>query len=133
MSEPEKVDDYMRTLDHPLKAELQALPMIILAADKRIGEHIKWNHPAFFYTGEMKPFAAKEYKRYIIVTNIHGKDGGVLLVFTNGASVNDTTGFLSGDYADGRRLARFHDMNEINAGKKSLTKIIKQLVGTIDI
>src|SRR5258706_2444803 len=106
ISEPEKVDEYMRMLNHPLKAEVQAWREIILSADNSIGEHIKWNHPAFFYTGEMKPFNLMEYKRYIIVFNLHSKDGGVLLVFPSGAKINDTTGLLTGDYADGRRIVR---------------------------
>lgn len=124
-SEPDKVDAYMRALNHPLQAELQALREIVLSADKTIGEHIKWNHPSFFYTGPMKPFNPKEYKRYIIVTALNTKDGGVLLVFPSGAKLNDTTRFLTGDYADGRRLARFHSMDQINANKKALIKIIK--------
>ncbi len=36
---------------------------IILSTDKEIGERIKWNNPSFYYTGEMKPFDPKEYKR----------------------------------------------------------------------
>src|SRR5438046_114416 len=90
-SEPEKVDAWLRALDHPLKVELQALREIILSTDPRIGEHIKWNHPAFFYTGSMEPIDLKEYKRYLIISNLHSKDGGVLLVFWQGGRINDTT------------------------------------------
>ena len=44
-----------------------ALREVILTTDASIGEEIFWNAPTFFYTGEMKPFDPKEYKRYIIV------------------------------------------------------------------
>ena len=88
-SDPDKVDAWMDALDHPLKPVAQALRTIILAADKTVGEHIKWNHPAFFYTGEMKPFDPKEYKRHLIVFNLQSKDGGVLLVFPHGARADD--------------------------------------------
>ena len=58
-----KVDAWMDALVHPLKPVVGALRKVILAADKTVGEHIKWNHPAFFYTGEMQPFDPKEHKR----------------------------------------------------------------------
>jgi hypothetical protein len=131
ISVPEKVDEWFRSLDHPLKAELQALREIILSADVAIGEHIKWNHPAFFYTGEMEPFDPKEYKRYLVISNLNSKDGGVLLVFWQGGRVNDTSGFLSGDYADGRRLARFHKMDQVIASKEALIKVIKAQLNLI--
>jgi hypothetical protein len=130
--EPDKVDAWMETLEHPLKPVVEALRKVILAADKTVGEHIKWNHPAFFYTGEMKPFDPKEYKRYLIVFNLRSKDGGVLLVFPHGAGVDDPGGLLTGDYADGRRLARFHTLADVSAAKKPLTKIIKSLIRQID-
>ncbi len=131
-SAPDKVDAWMATLEHPLKPVVEALRKVILAADKTVGEHIKWNHPAFYYTGEMKPFDPKEYKRYLIIFNLHSKDGGVLLVFPHGAGVDDPGGLLTGDYADGRRLARFHTLADVTAAKKPLTNIIKSLIRQID-
>ncbi len=130
--EPDKVNTWMDALDHPLKPVPQALRTIILAADAAVGEHIKWNHPAFFYTGEMKAFDPKEYKRHLIVFNLRSKDGGVLLVFPHGAVADDPTGLLTGDYADGRRLARFHTLAEVNAAKIPLTNIVKSLLRQID-
>lgn len=130
-SDPAAVDAWMAASTHPLKAELQALREIILSSDKGAGEHIKWNHPAFFYTGPMAPFAAKEYKRYIIVSNVHSAGGGVLLVVWRGDLIADPTGLLSGDYADGRRLARFHGMAEVTAGKKALKAIVKQMIARL--
>ena len=53
----------------------------------------------------MKPFDPKEYKRDLIVMNLH--KGRIMLVFPSGAKVNDTSGLLEGDYKDGRRLAIF--------------------------
>jgi hypothetical protein len=127
-----KVDAWMDALVHPLKPVVGALRKVILAADKTVGEHIKWNHPAFFYTGEMQPFDPKEHKRYLIVFNLHSKDGGVLLVFPHGAGADDPGGLLIGDYADGRRLARSHTLADVAAAKKPLTNIIKSLIRRID-
>ena len=107
-SESEKVDAYLKKFKHPKKDVLEALRKTILGAGKEIGEEIKWNAPAFFYSGEMKPFDPKEYKRHLIVFNLFRKDC-IRLVFPSGARVNDQSGLLEGDYADGRRLALFHN------------------------
>jgi hypothetical protein len=40
--------------------------------------------------------------------------------------VNDKSGLLDGDYLDGRRLALFHDMREVESRKTTLRRIIKQ-------
>jgi hypothetical protein len=49
-SEPEKVDAYMQSLKHPLGKVVEALRKIILSTDREVGEEIKWNAPAFFYS-----------------------------------------------------------------------------------
>ena len=130
-SEPEKVDAYMKQLKHPLKDVVEALRQIILRTGKEIGEEIKWNAPTFFYTGEMRPFNPKEYKRYIIVFNLYQKDC-IRLVFPSGAKVNDKTGFLQGEYADGRRLAFFTNVDEVKSKKKVLQAVIKKWLILLD-
>ena len=130
-SEPEKVDAYMKQLNHPLKDVVEALRQIILRTGKEIGEEIKWNAPTFFYTGEMRPFDPKEYKRYIVVFNLYQKDC-IRLVFPSGAKVNDKTGFLQGEYADGRRLAFFPNVDEVKSKKKVLQAVIKKWLMLLD-
>ena len=68
-SEPVMVDNFIAGLNHPLVEVIKALRAIILLADKEVGEEIKWNAPAFFYTGPLMPFNPKEYKRHIAVFN----------------------------------------------------------------
>ena len=130
-SEPDRVDEYLQKLKHPLVEVIEALRQIILSADREIGEEIKWNAPTFFYTGEMKPSDPKEYKRYIVVFNLHNKDC-IRLVFPSGAKVKDKSGFLEGNYADGRRLAMFHDMNDVKSKKKALQGVIKKWLTLLD-
>ena len=130
-SEPDKVDAYMQTLKHPLADVMEALRQIILSTDAEIGEEVKWNAPAFFYSGEMKPFNPKEYKRHLIVFNLF-KDDCIRLVFPSGAKVNDTSGLLEGDYADGRRLASFYSIADVEAKKKTLQAIIKKWLELLD-
>jgi len=130
-SEPDKVDAYIKKLKPPLKEVVEALRKIILSTDKEIGEEIKWNAPTFFYAGEMRPFDPKEYKRYLIVFNLYQKNC-IRLVFPSGAKVGDKTGFLQGDYKDGRRLAFFPNMAEVNANKKVLQAVIKKWLTLLD-
>jgi hypothetical protein len=130
-SEPEKVDAYMQRLTHPLGKIVKALRKIILSTDREVGEEIKWNAPAFFYSGDMKPFNPKEYKRHLVVFNLHRKDC-IRLVFPSGARVNDKSGLLEGDYADGRRLALFFNMGDVKSKEASLQAIIRRWLETLD-
>jgi len=130
-SEPEKVDQYIEHCRHPLVNIIKALRQIILSTDKEIGEEIKWNAPTFFFSGEMRPFNPKEYKRYLIVFNLYRK-GCIRLVFPSGAKVNDRYGLLEGDYADGRRLALFHSMKEVESRSQDLQKVIKKWLQLLD-
>jgi hypothetical protein len=131
-SEPEKIDAWFASCAHPLKDVAQALRKVILSADPAVGEDIKWNHPSFFYTGPLAPFDPKEYKRYLIVFNLHSKDGCVMLVFWQGGRVADASGLLEGTYKDGRRLARFFSMVDVEKNRESLTAIIREQIRLID-
>ena len=130
-SEPHKVDAYMKNLKHPLAGIAKALREIILKTHPEIGEEIKWNAPAFFYTGELPPFNPKEYKRHIVVFNFSKQDC-IRLVFPSGARVKDMSGFLEGDYPDGRRLALFHDIGEVESRKVILQRAVKEWIVTLD-
>jgi hypothetical protein len=123
LTDEEQVTEHIQKLDPALAETVEAIRQIILKTDKEIGEHIKWNNPSFYYTGEMKPFDPKEYKREIIVMNLH--KGRIMLVFPSGAKVNDTSGLLEGDYKDGRRLAIFKDIDDVKAKENALQNVIK--------
>lgn len=110
---------------------VEAIRQLILQTDPIIGEQIKWNSPSFFYHGEMKTFAAKEYKRDIVVMNVH--KGYPLLVFPTGAKIHDTTGLLEGDYTDGRRLAKFQNIEEVQEKGKDLQKVIQNWLDLVEI
>ena len=101
-NESEAVSEFIKKIEPSLASVVESLRRIILSSGKEIGEQIKWNSPSFFYTGEMKPFNPKEYKRDIAVVNIHR--GYTLLVFPTGACVKDETGLLEANYADGKKI-----------------------------
>ncbi len=130
-SEPEKVDAFMSKLKYPLSNLVQYLREFILSIDKELGEEIFYNAPAFFYTGKMKPFKPKEYKRYIVGFNLFKQDC-LRLIFLRGASASDPTGLLEGDYKDGRRIVHLRSIEEAKNKEPALKKIIKQLLKSVE-
>ena len=130
-SDAASVNAYMERLKHPLADVAGALRRIILETDSEVGEEIKWNAPAFFYTGELPPFNAKEYKRHIVVFNFLKRDC-IRLIFPSGARVNDASALLQGNYSDGRRLALFYGMSDVKERSSTLQSVIYNWLVTLD-
>jgi hypothetical protein len=122
----------MTTLDHPLKAVVAELRSVVLAADDQIGEEIKWNAPSFFFTGPMAPFNPKTYKRHVVVFNLFQKNC-IRLVFPSGSRIEDKSGLLSGDYADGRRIAYFSSLSDVHYNAASLQGAVRSWLGALDV
>lgn len=120
------VSDFISTVDESIKAAVQYLRKTILKADKRVAEKIKWNSPCFYYTGPMKPFDPKEYKRDIAVMNLRGNK--LMLVLPTGARVKDDTGLLTGSYTDGRRVIIFKDLADIKSKQDLLTRVLENWI-----
>jgi hypothetical protein len=95
---PEKVNEFMDKLDHPFKAEVQAVREIIKSVNEQITEEIKWKAPSFSYKGYMATF------------NLWAKEH-VHLIFHNGAVLHDQSGLLQGDTVD-RCMVYFSDMED---------------------
>lgn len=127
ISEPDKVDEYMDNLKHPLSQLAQYLRTFILSIDKNIGEGIYWNVPTFYFTGSMKPFDPKEYKRFIVNFNFYKPDS-LRVIFLRGKEVTDPTGLLEGDFKDSRRITSFGSIEELKTKENELKSIIEQLI-----
>jgi len=130
LTDSEQVTEHIKKLGPGLGKIIQTLREIILDTDKEIGERIKWNNPSFYYTGEMKPFDPKEYKREIIVFNLY--KGRIMLVFPSGAKANDKSGLLQGEYKDGRRITIFKDLEDVRSKEKLLQTAIKEWLRLVD-
>ena len=122
LSNIELVNAYIEQLQEPTKKIVEALRKIILSTDPEIAEEIKWNAPSFYYTGEMKPFDPKEYRRHIIVMNLNKR---ILMVFPSGAKIDNSSGLLTGDYKDGRRLVDVKTMDDVKSITPALQSAIK--------
>ena len=113
-----QVDEYMAQLDHPLKAEVQALRALIKSVSPNITEEVKWVAPSFSYKG------------YLATFNLRARQH-VHLIFHNGAILGDKSGLLQGDYKD-RRMAYFTDMADVQAKQAALVKAIKTWIKLMD-
>ncbi len=130
LSDSEQVTEHINKLEQPVADAVELIRQIFLTSDKEISEQIKWNSPSFYYSGEMKPFDPKEYKRDIAVTNLHR--GRIMLVFPTGDKINDPVGLLEGKYTDGRRIINFKDAKDIKAKEEDLKSVIKDWISKIE-
>ncbi len=117
-SDEDKVNVYMSKLDHPLKAEIEAVKTIIKNANNKIAERIKWNAPSYYYKEDLVTFHLR------VTKHVH-------LVFHHPSIVNIQSGLLEGDYKD-RRMMYLRNMQEVEANKKELENIMNELVTFID-
>lgn len=118
MSGTAEVDGFMRNLEHPLKAEVQAVREIIKAVNSGIMEQVKWNAPSFSYKG------------YMVTFNLRPKQH-VHLVWHNPAVVHVDSELLEGDYPD-RRMTYLVDMKDVKAKKAELQRVVQVLVDAMD-
>ncbi len=116
-------DLYLKSLVHPFKAEIDALRQVILGADSRVREGIKWNAPSFFC------------HEWFATFNLRAR-GCVQLIFHRGAKVkakineryvSDPTGLLDWITND-RCSAKFTNMQDVKARSPALKEIVAQWV-----
>lgn len=116
-----EVDEFMRKLDHPLKAELKAVRTIILGTSPEISEGIKWNSPSF------------RTKEYFATINIRKDE--VLVILHLGAKVKDnsTAGLTISDpngllewLAKDRAAVKFRDMKVIKSSRTAFENVVRQ-------
>lgn len=126
----EQVDQHIAKLSPHIQPAIQYLRQVMLSIDNEIAEHIKWNSPAFYYSGEIKAFDPKEYKRDILVMNLR-KDK-IMCVLPTGMNIKTNVEILEGDYTDGRRMICFKDLEDIQQKEPKLRATIKEWLSLIE-
>ena len=123
-SESESVQTFLALLEHPLKPEILALRQIILNADARITEGIKWNVPSF------------RTSEYFATFHLRAKDG-VQVILHLGAKIRDTaaTGIAIADphallewLSKDRASVKFRELEDIDAKRDAFTELIRQWI-----
>ena len=113
-----EVTEYMAALDNPKKLEMERVRLIILAADSRMTEDIKWKAPNFMYKGNMATFNPRSAK-------------AVSLMFHKGALINDDTGLLEGEGKEAR-VAKFTDLEDVEAKKEQLERVVALWIAYVE-
>lgn len=115
------VDDFLAALDHPYKPELLALRQIILAADPRIREEIKWNAPSFRTTEAFATFHLRAKAGVQLVFHLGAK---VRETASTGITVTDPAGLLKW-LAKDRAAVTFTSLAEVYANQAAFTELIR--------
>ncbi|MDQ0966385.1 hypothetical protein QFZ20_001788 [Flavobacterium sp. W4I14] len=118
MKHTKKVDEFIAKLEHPLKAELEAVRSIIVNANPKIEEDIKWGGPSFLYKEDLATFNPR-IKNYIA------------LIFHKGALINVKSDFLE-EATKGKVYAKFYSMDQVTANKELIEKMVNTWVELMD-
>ncbi len=118
MSNTKKVEDFINNLEHPLKAELEAVRTIIVNANPKIEEDVKWGGPSFSYKEEFATFNPK-IKNY------------VALIFHKGNLLDMKSDFLE-NATKGKVYAKFYSMDQVTANKELLEEMVDKWIELLD-
>jgi hypothetical protein len=130
-NDSEAVSKYISELKPEDAALAELIRKAILESNELIDEFIKWNVPAYFYKGEMKPFDPKEYKRDMLVFNTRQKDH-ILLILPTGTKLTNVDNLLEGNYPDGRKMIKFHNETDFLEKKSAFQNIIKEWISLVE-
>lgn len=126
----EQVTQHIAKLSPEIQPIVEYIRQVILSIDTEIAEHIKWNSPAFYYSGSMKAFDAKEYKRDILV--MHLRNNKIMCVLPTGMTIQKNTVLLEGNYSDGRRMISFTNLEDVKQKEQQLKKTIKEWLSLVE-
>jgi hypothetical protein len=106
-----EVDAWFSSSDHPLKDAMLRVREIILAADGRITESIKWKSPTFSFEGNIASFNPNTKKH-------------VSLMFHQGASIPGEHPKLEGG-SETVRYMRFADADDVERSRADVEAVIR--------
>ena len=106
-----QVDQWLEAYENPMKPVLVAMRRVILAADDRIGETIKWQAPTFVYKGNIASFFPKSKKH-------------ASLMFHKGAEIPGDFPHLEGDGKEARSF-KVADLDDLDAKEGELISIFR--------
>ena len=118
------VTKFLDGQDHPYRNEIEQLRLIILGANNKLTENIKWNGPNYSFASEDRITMRIQPPRQ------------VQLIFHRGAKVKEQPkdkliredfGILTWKEND-RAIATFKNMQEIENSKTILTKIVTEWI-----
>ncbi len=123
---PDQVDVWMESLNPAQKSQVNILRKIILDASELVGEHVKWNSPAYFLQKELPNSPAKSYSRDIVVMHLRKKNP--MLIFPSAALLPDPENLNCENQADGRKIITIPADITLETAKESIQNLIKNWI-----
>jgi hypothetical protein len=106
-----EVETWLERYDNPMKPVVLRIRDIILAADPRISETIKWQAPTFVYRGNLASFYPK--------SKAHAS-----LMFHRGAEIPGEHPRLEGS-GDVSRVLKIASLDEAEAAKPDMERLVR--------
>ncbi|MBA3499623.1 MAG: DUF1801 domain-containing protein [Myxococcota bacterium] len=110
MPRRKQVDAWFAKYENPMKPVVQAMRDVILAADPRIDECIKWSAPTFTYEGNLASFFPRSKQH-------------ASLMFHQGASIPGKHARLEGTGVG--RVMKIASVVEVGAAGRELAAIVR--------
>ncbi len=110
MTRDPDVEQWLADRNHPLDEVMRSVREVILGADDRVGECVKWKTPTFTYKGNIVSFNPSKHL--------------VSLLFHRGSEIPGDHPRLEGD---GKlvRTMRFASVEDVEAGREALAAVIR--------
>jgi hypothetical protein len=99
---------------HPMRVEIDRLRTVLLAADPRLTESVKWGGPTFSFADSSSPLAT------IVLRGTRA----LTLFFQEGAALPDPSRILHGEAAH-VRTARFSSAKDIEEKEDALRALVR--------
>ncbi len=106
-----EVDAWLVSYDNPMKEVVVATRAILLGADERLGECIKWKSPTFTCGGNLASFNPRSKKH-------------ASLMFHSGAQIPGDHAILEGDTPTARTV-KIADLEDLTAKRAALEAVVR--------
>ncbi|MGI9598511.1 MAG: DUF1801 domain-containing protein [Acidimicrobiales bacterium] len=111
MAESQEVVEWLEAYDNPMKEVVVAVREVILQADDRVSECIKWKSPTFTFEGNIASFNPRSKKH-------------ASLMFHTGATIPGDHQILDGG-GETARYVTFADLDEVEQKRQALIAVIQ--------
>jgi hypothetical protein len=120
----DRVTAFLDTLNHPFRAEIERLRILILGTGVGLSESIKWNGPNYS-VGDEDRITMKIQPPKLIQLIFHR--GAKVKDEPEDRLISDQSGLLVWRGKD-RAIATFRDMGEVEKREGDLTRVVKEWV-----
>jgi len=111
MAKSSDVERWLKESDHPLKDAIRRVRQIVLAADSRVDECIKWKSPTFTYRGNIASINPRTTRK-------------VSLMFHRGAEIPGRHPRLTGGGGTVKYMY-FDDVSDVEGQRPALEAVIR--------